>query len=82
MTGALVLWVLVCWMTTAAGAQQVAALQDSHSVVESLPDAPVMQGQAIAGQATGVIFGTVKDSDGKLVAGARVTLASDAMKGE
>jgi hypothetical protein len=81
-TGAFMLWVLVCWMTTTAGAQQVAALQDSRSVVESLPDAPVAQGQAIAGQATGTIFGTVKDSDGALVAGASVTLTSDAMKGE
>jgi hypothetical protein len=72
-TGGLGFCVLACWMTVGAGAQQVAALRAESSVVKSLPDAPVAQ----AGEATGVIFGTVTDSDGAMVEGARVVLSGE-----
>ena len=75
------LLVLLGCMGTVAVAQEVTAAQPS-AVVESLPNAPVAEGQPVDGQATGIIFGVVEDSDGALIEGAQVTLTSDAMKGE
>jgi hypothetical protein len=63
-------------MTSAACAQQGAPPQETNAAAQSLPGV-----QAVNGQATGSISGTVTDSDGALVAGARVTLASDGLKG-
>jgi hypothetical protein len=92
------LLVVLCCIGTSAVAQEAAAVQPSAAAqlsaaaqpsteVASLPDAPAAQGmgvgvQAADGQATGVVFGTVKDTDGALVEGAQVTLTSDAVKGQ
>ncbi len=79
----------------ARAVQAAPVLVSSSAVVKSLPEAPVPQaatGQAAAGQAaataaaagqaTGMIFGTVRDGDGALVQGADVTLIDTATRQE
>lgn len=80
--GVSVLWVALCCVATAAAAQTGVTPTESTSAVQNLPNAPVAAGQLVDGQATGIIFGVVTDSDGALIEGAQVTLTSDAIKAE
>ncbi len=68
--GRWVAWGVACYFVAVA-AQQSATAQETKTSV-----------QAADVQATGMVFGTVTDSDGDLVPGARVTLTSSGTKGE
>jgi len=71
--GTSVVWFVLCCMTAAAGAQAGAPQQETNTVAKGQ--------QTVNGQTAGSISGTVTDSDGALVAGAQVTLTSDAIRG-
>ncbi len=83
--------VACCWMTSAGWAQQGAAAPGTAEVPSKKPGAMTTQnaqgqgtatGQLVNGQAAGMIFGSVTDSDGDLIPGAQVTLTSTDVKGE
>jgi hypothetical protein len=87
MTLTLVRWGLcaaLAWCLAGALEAQERSQSSELKTAMVLPDAPTPVGYAqINGtQATGMIIGTVTDSDGALVAGARVTLTCDAAKAE
>jgi hypothetical protein len=76
-------------VTSSAGAQQSGAAQGKNAAATSAAKTTQSsQGQAFAtgqmvnGQAAGMIFGSVTDSDGDLVPGALVTLTSSGVTGE
>jgi Carboxypeptidase regulatory-like domain len=72
---------MVCYcLTSAAAAQQSAAAPATPE--PSAQTEGLANGQLANGQAAGVIFGSVSDSDGDLVPGARVTLISSGETGE
>jgi hypothetical protein len=73
------------WAQQSAAAQQTAAAQGKKAGAKTAQTSQAQgtaTGQLVNGQAAGMIFGSVTDSDGDLVPGAQVTLTSSGVTGE
>jgi hypothetical protein len=79
------------WAQQSPAAQQSSATQANSAAQAKTPGAATTQnapeqgaatGELVNGQAAGMIFGSVSDSDGDLIPGAQVTLTSTDVKGD